>query len=215
MRQGTEVLSIVYIPQLSTVYVGLADGSVRAFNDVIDQVTVTDDHSSSNDDYTATSPSVISTLDPIMTYHDVYQSTVTLLPVAINVAGSDTRYELWVGQKRRHITVLDASTLSVIDFIDSSMDKSTTPRYLKNLPFAYLTCNHEYDGGQGNGNDDQPSSEGGTSTSSSIDSVLVYGALKHGQYISCWDANTKHLLTCLNCLELSPQCEYIVMIRSP
>ena len=174
-------MSISYIQELGVVYVGMADGSVKAFTDILDITPYSCD-------------SIITTLTPVMVYQDTHQASVTLLPVPINTS-EDTSYHLWVGQKNREITILNAKDLSVVDFVDNKFDKTPSPRYLKNLSFAYLTCatnNVESNGSE-------------SSASVNNDPVFVYGALQHGQFISCWNAVTRDLVICVDCQDLAPE----------
>ena len=180
------MLTIAYIQHLATVYVGLADGSIKAYKDTI-SLTFIDDDCNNN---------CLTSLDPIMTYHDIHQTSVTLLPVVITTS-EETKYELWIGQTKREITILDARNLSVVDFVDSDADQTPTPRCLTDLSFAYLTANDGMSVG----------SIEGSSECSGTESVLVYGALQHGQYISCWDAVSKELVMCVNLKESVPQCK--------
>ena len=192
MRQGIAVLSIAYIPQLATVYVGMADGSIKAYNDTINAIF-------NDEEYCI---EVVTSLEPIMTYQDINQASVTLLPVVVTTTNAETDYHLWVGQRNRGITVLNAKNLSIIDFVISEQDNTSTPRCLSNLSFAYLTCS--------DGNLDDISD--GSDCLVVPESVLVYGALQHGQYISCWDAVSREIVTCVDCKELLPKCKNDIIL---
>ena len=160
----------------------MADGSIRAYRDTIDTPPLED-----------CSSGHVTSMDPIMTYQDIHQSCVSILPMQVTTDAKNVSYELWIGQRNREITVLNAKDLSIVDFVSNDKDCSPTPRFLADLSFANLISNI-------NGEN-----VGGSSDCS--ESVLVYGALQHGQYISTWDAISKELVTYVDCLELIPQCK--------
>ena len=171
-----------------------------SFSDIIDPPI--------QDDEDETTPTVITHLDPISTYKDSNEVCTVLLPVPSDYVNGETRYHLWVGQKNREITILDAKDLSVQDFVDSPLDKTICPSYLSQLPFVHLTCTAtptpmDSDDDE---NDDITQTEPSSLNARNVsDKVYVYGALKQGQYITCWDSNTKDMVECFDCLTILPQ----------
>ncbi len=172
--------------QLGTVYVGMADGSIRAYRDTIDTPPLED-----------CSSGHVTSMDPIMTFQDIHQACVTILPIRVTTDTKNVSYELWIGQRNREITVLNAKDLSIVDFVNNDKDCSPTPRCLADLSFANLVSNV-------NGDD--------VGSSDCSESVLVYGALQHGQYISTWDAISKELVAYVDCLELIAQCKDAIIV---
>ncbi len=165
----------------------MADGSIKAYNDTINVVF-------NDEEYCI---DVVKSLQPTMTYQDIYRVCVKLLPVVTVTANNETNYQLWVGQNNSGITVLNAKNLSIVDFVDSEQDKTPIPRCFNDLSFAYLTCSCADDG--------DVERESDISVVSGSAAVLVYGALQHGQYISCWDAVSREILACVDCKELLPK----------
>ena len=123
-----------------------------------------------------------------------------LLPVVTRLESLEGRvgYHLWVGQKNRCITVFDAENLSIVDFLESPDDVTECHKYLSQLPFQYLTSSIE----EGDQDWNPESSCIGTNVS---ESVWVYGALRHGQFVTVWDGSSRKIKMCLNVLDLLPQ----------
>ncbi len=163
---------MTYIPVLKKVYVGLSDGSVLAYSDELPGPL------------TGALPAKLR-LSPIVEYADSSQSSTCFLVVPHGrKQEGGVSYELWVGQKRGVITILDADSLSVIKFIRTTLDLSQVPSYTAYLRYAHLVCGLSPD-------------YSGECTVKGC--VTVYGALYHGQFVSRWDAVDKKELDCVSC----------------
>ena len=197
VRQHKKILSIVHVPSLKRVYVGLSNGSVFMYYDELPQGTTT-------------GPLSCLSLEPLAEHSHPTQTSACLLVVPARnsldggASNSTDRsdkptggsYEIWVGQKGSMITILDAETLQVVQFIQNELDLSTRPSYVAYLSYAHLVCGV---------NTEQltTSKLGGETrlTASSNTCVSVYGALYHGQYVTRWNAETKQAIESFNCRE--------------
>ena len=193
--------SITYISELSQVYVGLANGTVLSYSDTLPSVQpVTNDEDN-------TTPNIMTFIEPLGTYKEYNEVCPVILPVPLrNLQKFPQKYDyhLWIGQKDREITVLDAWDLSIVDFVNSPNDKTLCPSYLDQIPFCHLVSS-------GGLNGKEQSQAGGNSSYIEetefydIEPVMVYGALRLGQYISVWDGLTRDLVSCFDLLTLLPQ----------
>ena len=62
-----------------------------------------------------------------MSLQDYNKTIAAILPVPCAVSNG---YELWVGQNRRTIAIIDATTLEPIKYLSCSHDNSSLPQYL-------------------------------------------------------------------------------------
>ena len=119
----------------------------------------------------------------VVAKHKRVDSKATCLTV---VPKSDLSFEIWVGQKNRDITVLDAY---VITTLCVSSDKSRVAHHI-----AHLAIQTEV------------ATNSGTPTSSRDGSYIVekkssvFVAVYRGQFITQIDADTKESIYLLNCL---------------
>ena len=172
----------------------MSDGSVKSYSDMIDDIIET------------SGDSIVTEMDPLNTYQDTNQVSVCLLPVLYSHTDGEMQHHLWVGQSNREITVLNAVDLSIVDFIDSPLDKTLTPRFLNSLTYTHLTCSISI-------TDDVQTEPFVISTPETdvhteignVPNVLVYGAVEHGQYVTCWDAQTRDVITSVDCMKLLSQ----------
>ena len=204
MKQGVAILSMSHIPALHLVYIGMADGTIKAYSDQVEHRMVLEDL-----------PDIITMLEPLLNYNDDNQITSSLLPVPSHV-GPNATYELWVGQKNREITVLNAADLSIVDFLDSPQDKTPCPGYFTDLPFLHLACN--IDVGEKNESQDDMMETESQDVTQAESHVVVYGALQFGQYLTIWDGGSKEILSCTNIYDFIPQwegtlCGYILFLQ--
>ncbi len=178
VKQQKAVSSMAHIAALKRVYVGLSDGTVYAYSDDL----------ASPPSSGGFLPSKVR-LSPLAEYNDNSQSSACLLAVAQGHKNdTNMTFELWVGQKRGVITILDADTLNVIKFVRTTMDMSKVPSYIPCLSYTHLVCGSSPDYSAG---------EGGVVRGCGT----VYAALHHGQFVSRWDTVNKKEVDCLNCQE--------------
>ncbi len=174
VKQHKAILSMVSIPALKRVIVGLADGTVYAYSDDIGSPSTPG----------ASLPSKVR-LTPLAEYSDPTQSSSCFLVVPQGKrSDGGLTFELWVGQKRGVITILDAETFKVIKFVRTTMDMSKVPSYTAYLSYAHLVCGMSPDY---------------TGDCAVRGCVTAYGALYHGQFVSRWDTVTKKEVDCINC----------------
>ena len=173
VKHHKAILSMAYIPALRKVYVGLSDGTVYAYSDEVPGGSAG-----------YGTPAKIK-LSPLAEYSDSTQTSSCFLvvPQGKRNEGGVT-YELWVGQKRGIITILDTDTLAVIKFVRTTLDLSKVPSYTAYLSYAHLVCGMS------------PDYSGECALRGC---VTVYGALYHGQFVSRWDTVAKKELDCVNC----------------
>ena len=152
---------MAYIPALRRVYVGLSDGTVYAYSDEVTGGPA------------GNGPANIK-LSLLAEYSDTTKTSSCFLvvPQGKRNEGGVT-YELWVGQKRGIITILDAEMLAVIKSVRTTMDLSKVPSYTAYLSYMY---NSLY--GMSPDYSEECARRG---------CATVYGALYHGQFVSRWD----------------------------
>lgn len=187
------ILNILHVKETQLVYIALENGSVFAVKDDISvQIHQVGVH-----------PALI-TLE-VVAKHKKVNSISACLTVVPKI---DSSFEIWVGQKNRSITVLDAEDLSVIATLCVSSDTSKVSHYIAHLTVANLICHctivHPTDDGKA-----------ATTTFAAVDgdqsscylvekeSVSVFAAVYHGQYITQLDADTKESIDLINC------CDYV------
>lgn len=192
IRRGVAVQSIAHIPQLSQVYVGLANGTIISYSDIITPI--------SNDDDSV--PLIATHLTPLSTYKEPNEICPVILPIMVRPWNEEEgreedegiAFHLWVGQKNRSITVLNAKDLSIVDFLDTPDDTTPCPSYLDQVPFYYLTSSTSPK--------DSEDSESIPLREDPLEPVWVYGALRHGQFVTVWDGASRKIKTCFNVLDL-------------
>ena len=194
LQQYTAILSILHIAALQRVYIGFENGSVLAFDDDLASAITT------------VTPARIKLL-PICEYHDATQTSACLLAVpkvsscsipSQHQSTSATSFEIWVGQKAGLITILDAEKLSVLKFLQNTVDLSRTPSYVAYLTYANLVCSVSPEPAASNSGSEKTS--GGVSAGNMVaECVSVYGALYHGQYVTRWSAESKAVVQSFNC----------------
>ena len=163
---------MAYIPALRRVYIGLSDGTIYTYSDEVTGGSAGQGHAKIK-------------LSPLAEYSDTTQTSSCLLVVPQGKRNEvGVTYELWVGQKRGIITILDTETLEVIKFVRTILDLSKAPSYTAYQSYAHLVCGMSPD-------------YCGECTLRGC--VTVYGALYHGQFVSMWDTATKKELDCVNC----------------
>ncbi|XP_019849257.1 PREDICTED: leucine-rich repeat serine/threonine-protein kinase 1-like [Amphimedon queenslandica] len=193
IRRGIAVQSIAHIPQLSQVYVGLANGTILSYSDIITPI--------SNDDDSV--PLIATHLTPLSTYKEPNEICPVILPIMVKPWNEEEgreeegiAFHLWVGQKNKSITVLNAEDLSIVDFLDTPDDTTPCPSYLDQVPFYYLTSSVSPK--------DSEDSESILLREDALEPVWVYGALRHGQFVTVWDGASRKIKTCFNVLDLLP-----------
>lgn len=119
IKQYTAIVSVVYVSELKRVYITLENGSIFAYCDEV----------------SGGGGASRGSLSPVSEYHALGQmaNCVTAIP-----AMNGMSHELWVGQSEAWITVLNASDLSVVKFIQNTSDVSPTPGYMAHLTYANL-----------------------------------------------------------------------------
>jgi len=196
--------TMLYVPALHRVFLGLEDGSVLAFSDDLPAMPLI------SIDPAINNPPLVN-LSPVAQYCDSSQLSACFLALptfrirpqdrvgkgsSIGEGGDDKKhehvtgkglYELWVGQKETRITVLDASTLTVLQFLSNDWDKSKVPSYVDHLTCKHLVCSI------------WESDRGLVTETGGCGFVSVYSALYHGQYVTRWNARTKERVHCFDC----------------
>lgn len=194
IKHYKQIRSLVHLPSLHCVYMGLDDGSVLAYQDELPSQPLV------SLDSTLSSPPLVA-LSPIAQYRDSSQSTSCILAIPqsnqSNQSGnSDVPgavkecYELWVGQRDNKITVLNAVTLKVIKFLHNPLDQSAMPSFV-----AYLSCTHLVYGCTARKGVASSKGEG----LGSCDHISVYSALRHGQYVTRWKSQLKKPVDSFDC----------------
>ena len=196
LQQYTAILSILHIPTLQKVYIGFENGSVLAFDDDLASAITT------------ITPARIKLL-PICEYHDTTQTSACLLgvprvsscPVSSQPQSTTaTSFEIWVGQKAGLITILDAEKLTVLKFLQNTVDLSRTPSYVAHLTYANLVCSVSPEPAGSSSNSGSEKTTGGVLAGNMVtECVSVYGALYHGQYVTRWSAESKAIVQSFNC----------------
>lgn len=195
IKHYRKILTISYLSPLHTVYIGLDDGSILAYNDELPSPPFLSLDPSLNH------PPLIA-LSPVTRYRDSTQCSSCILALPRNGTSQSVgheqekpldqsgkgSYELWVGQKENKITVLDAASLKVVKFLHNSLDRSVMPSFVAYLSYSHLVygCNlgRGVVSGKGEGQGECAS---------------VYSALYHGQYVTRWNADTKQPLDTFDC----------------
>ena len=169
------ILDLLYVKETRLVYIALENGSVYAVKDDISvQMSLA-----------GVSFAVIDL--EVVAKHKRVDSKATCLTV---VPKSDLSFEIWVGQRNRDITVLDAENLYVITTLCVSSDKSRVAHHI-----AHLSVQTEV------------ATNSGTLTNSRDSSYIVekkssvFVAVYRGQFITQIDADTKESIYLLNCLD--------------
>lgn len=197
LQQYTAILSILHIAALQRVYIGFENGSVLAFDDDLASAITT------------ITPARIKLL-PICEYHDTTQTSACLLAVPrVNSCSvpqsqpqstSATSFEIWVGQKAGLITILDAEKLTVLKFLQNTVDLSRPPSYIAYLTYANLVCSVTPEPAASSSNGPSEKTSGGVLAGNVVaECVSVYGALYHGQYVTRWSAESKTVMQSFNC----------------
>ena len=191
IKHYKQIRSLVHLPSLHSVYMGLNDGSVLAYHDELPSQPLV------SLDSTLKSPPLVA-LNPVAQYKDSSQITSCILAIPqsnqSNQSGSNDpvkeTYELWVGQRDNKITVLDAATLKVVKFLQNSLDQSIMPSFV-----AYLSCTHLVYGCTARKGVASSKGEG----LGSCDHMSVYSALRHGQYVTRWNSQLKKPMDSFDC----------------
>ena len=197
LQQYTAILSILHVAALQRVYIGFENGSVLAFDDDLASAITT------------ITPARIKLL-PICEYHNTTQTSACLLavpqvnscsiPQSQHYRTSATSFEIWVGQKAGLITILDAEKLTVLKFLQNTVDLSRTPSYVAYLTYANLVCSISTEPAASSSNGPPEKTSGGVLAGNVVaECVSVYGALYHGQYITRWSAESKTVVQSFNC----------------
>ena len=196
-QQYTAILSILHIAALQRVYIGFENDSVLAFDDDLASAITT------------ITPARIKLL-PICEYHDTTQTSACLLAVPqVNSCSipqsqpqstSATSFEIWVGQKAGLITILDAEKLTVLKFLQNTVDLSRIPSYVAYLTYGNLVCSISPEPAASSSNGPPEKTSGGVLAGNVVaECVSVYGALYHGQYVTRWSAESKTVVQSFNC----------------
>ena len=177
-------------------YVGLANGTILSYSDIITPI--------SNDDDSV--PLIATHLTPLSTYKEPNEICPVMLPIMVRPWNEEegkeeegVAFHLWIGQKDRSITVLNAENLSIVDFLDTPDDKTPCPSYLGQVPFYYLTSSTSPK------DSEESSPESWSLGGDILEPVWVYGALRHGQFVTVWDGASRKIKTCFNVLDVVPQ----------
>ena len=176
------VLDILHLKSTRLTYIALENGSIFAVKDDISvQMHIA-----------GGSPALIDL--EVVAKHKRINSIAACLTA---IPKSDSSFEIWVGQKNRNITALDAESLNVVATLCVSSDVSKVSHYIAHLTVANLVCHYM-----------QPpvASNAGTPVGSNSDNYLVekesasvFAAVYHGQFITQLDADTKESIDLLNC----------------
>jgi len=177
------ILSIIHVKDTRLVYIALENGSVYAVKDDI----------SAEMNTAGVQPALIKL--NVIAKHKKFNTISACLTA---VPTSESTIEIWVGQKDRHISVLSAENLDTVASLEVTNDLSKVPHYVAHLTVANLVCHSTM----------MPSSTtavGGSDITSNggiweeRESVSVFAALYHGQFITRWDVITKENIDILNC----------------
>lgn len=194
LEDNFPILSILHLAETQLVYIALENGSVYAVKDDISmQMHLAGVH-----------PALID-LEVVAKHKKVNSISACLTAVP----KSDSSFEIWVGNKNRNITVLDADNLDVIATLFVSSDVSKVSHYIAHLTVANLVCHCVQPPVSGNnGTPNGSSHENGGNYLTEKESVSVFAAVYHGQFITQLDASTKESIDLLNC------CDYLTDDRS-
>ena len=189
LEDNFPILDILHVKETQLVYIALENGSVYAVKDDI----------SVQMNLAGVSPALINL--EVVAQHRRVNSIAACITVVPN---NDTSFEIWVGQKNRNITVLDAENLDVVATLCVSSDVSKVSQYIAHLTVANLVCHYTQptvtsNNGTAAGNDNSS----GDSYLVEKEAVSVFAAVYHGQFITQLDADTKESIDLLNC------CDYL------
>lgn len=191
LEDNFPVLSILHVKETQLVYIALENGSVYAVKDDI----------SMQMHQAGVHPALINLV--VVAKHKKVNSISACLTV---VPRNDSSFEIWVGQKNRSITVLDAEDLEVIATLCVSSDISKVSHYIAHLTVANLVCHHYVTSGNSTPANGNRSNSGNYFVEK--ESVSVFAAVYHGQFITQLDAETKECIDLLNC------CDYLTCNKS-
>ena len=169
------ILDILHVKETRLAYIALANGSVYAVKDDI----------SVQMNLAGVSFAVIDL--EVVAKHKRVDNKATCLTA---VPKSDLSFEIWVGQKNRDITVLDAENLNVIAILYVSSDKSRVAHHIAHLVVQTVVATNS--GSQTSNRDSSYIIEKKSS---------VFVAVYRGQFITQIDSDTKETIYLLNCLD--------------
>ena len=174
------ILSILHVQETRRVYIALENGCVYAVKDDISVEMST----------AGVQPAVINL--NIVAKHKKFNTISACLAA---VPTSPSSFEIWVGQKDRRISVLNAEDLDTVASIKVSNDTSQVSHYVAHLTVANLVCHSAMmppAAGMGGGDVTRNGWE-------DHKSVSVFAALYHGQFVTQWDVVTRENIDILNC----------------
>ena len=195
LEDNFPVLSILHVKETQLVYIALENGSVYAVKDDISmQMHLAGVH-----------PTLIN-LEVVARHKKVNSISACLTVVPRN----DSSFEIWVGQKNRSITVLDPESLEVVATLCVSSDISKVSHYIAHLTVANLVCHHYVQSTVTSGNSTPAGGNHSNGGNYFVEkeSVSVFAAVYHGQFITQLDAATKESIDLLNC------CDYLTGDKS-
>ena len=190
LEDNFPILDILHVKETQLAYIALENGSVYAVKDDI----------SVQMNLAGVSPALINL--EVVAKHKKVNSIAACLTV---VPKNDLSFEIWVGQKNRNITILDAENLNVVATLCVSSDVSKVSHYIAHLTVANLVCHYMRPTVAGN-NDTAAGNNNHSNGESYLvekESVSVFAAVYHGQFITQLDADTKESIDLLNC------CDYL------
>lgn len=187
LEDNFPILGILHVRETQLVYIALENGSVYAVKDDI----------SVQMHLAGSCPAVIK-LEVIGKHKKVNSISACLTAVP----KADSSFEIWVGQKNRNITVLDAEDLNVVATLCVSSDLSKVSHYIAHLTVANLVC-HCLQPSTAGTNSTNGGNNSGSSGSYLVEkeSVSVFAAVYHGQFITQVDADSKESIDLLNCCD--------------
>jgi len=178
------ILSILHVKDTRLVYIALENGSVYAVKDDI----------SVEMNMAGVQPTLISL--NIVAKHKKFNTISACLTA---VPTSESTIEIWVGQKDRQISILSAENLNTIASLEVTNDSSEVSHYIAHLTVANLVCHSTVmptAAAAVGGND---VTRNGGDLWEEKESVSVFAALYHGQFITQWDVITRENIDILNC----------------
>ena len=205
-----KVLSMVHIASLRKVYLGLDNGSVLMYNDELPPGQC----------LTTETPAGVK-FSPLIEYLDVKQASSCLLaikraetvknePLHISTDSQlsdqatvqqpmkntmiNTTHELWVGQTSGFVTVLNAETLTVTNYIYNPFETSRLSSYV-----AFLITNHPHNIYYDDLESSDTSENSDTINVPQKDPLTVYGAVYDGQFVTRWDVKKRRAAESYNC----------------
>ena len=178
------ILSILHVKDTKLVYIALENGSVYAVKDDI----------SVEMSMAGVQPALINL--NVVAKHKKFNTISACLTA---VPTSESTFEVWVGQKDRHISVLNAEDLDTVASLQVTNDTSKVPHYVAHLTVANLVCHSTMMPAPTVAMGDSDVTRNGGDFWGGRESVSVFAALYHGQFITQWDANTRENIDILNC----------------